>query len=106
METEKHIYMRKNNAEEFLAHIDSLHTTPLGEERIRKNLGLEAGVNPVEFCKREIISDKCTMVKEGKNWYCSNHEIRITVNSFSYTIITAKRGKVKHEDSDDTRTKS
>lgn len=106
METEKHIYIRKNNAEEFLAHIDSLHTTPLGEERIRKNLGLEAGVNTVEFCKREIISDKCTMVKEGKNWYCSNHGIRITVNSFSYTIITAKRGKVKHEDSDDTRTKS
>ena len=32
METEKHIYIRKNNAEEFLAHIDSLHTTPLGEE--------------------------------------------------------------------------
>ena len=27
--------------------------------------------------------------KEGKNWHCEIDNIRITVNSYSYTIITA-----------------
>ncbi len=27
--------------------------------------------------------------KQGKNWYCEIENIKITINSYSYTIITA-----------------
>ncbi len=29
------------------------------------------------------------MGKQGKNWYCEVENIKITINSYSYTIITA-----------------
>ena len=31
----------------------------------------------------------CNIYKQGKNWYCEVENIKITVNSYSYTIITA-----------------
>ncbi|MFR8010297.1 MAG: DUF3781 domain-containing protein [Clostridia bacterium] len=27
--------------------------------------------------------------KQGENWYCEVENIKITINSYSYTIITA-----------------
>lgn len=69
-----------------LENLDKLHTTTLGEDRIRRNLKINVS-DVVEYCKT-IISDS-RIYKEGKNWYCEKDDIRITVNSFSYTIITA-----------------
>ena len=43
----------------------------------------------VEYCKKMILSEKCMIFKQGKNWYCEIENIIITVNSYSYTIITA-----------------
>ena len=68
-------------------NIDKLHTTSMGVDRIKKNLKIDTDV--VEFCKNKIIDEKCNMYKKGKNWYCEIDGIKITVNSFSYTIITA-----------------
>lgn len=69
-----------------LENLGRLHTTPLGEERIRKNLKISVS-DVVEYCKS--IIPESHIYKQGKNWYCEKDDIRITVNSFSYTIITA-----------------
>ncbi|MGN0669155.1 MAG: DUF3781 domain-containing protein [Oscillospiraceae bacterium] len=83
-----------DNSEILQSNLNRLHTTPLGVERIRKNLKI-GDVDVVEFC-RKIISDKsCKIRKTGKNWYCEAEGVVITVNSFSYTIITAKQICVK-----------
>ena len=83
-----------DNSEILRSNLNRLHTTPLGEERIRKNLNISCD-DVVEYCRR-IISDKsCKISKTGKNFYCETENAVITVNSFSYTIITAKQICVK-----------
>ncbi|MBO4244559.1 MAG: DUF3781 domain-containing protein, partial [Bacteroidales bacterium] len=47
--------------------------------------------DPVAFCKAQILSPDCRIHKDGKNFYCEINGIKITVNSFSYTIITAHK---------------
>lgn len=76
------------NPEILLKNLGKIHTTPMGVERIRRNLQL-AGIDVVDFCKSKIDSPACRISKNGKNWYCETDDIVITVNSFSYTIITA-----------------
>lgn len=69
--------------------IDKIHTTLLGDKRIKKNLKLEEDIDSVEFCK-EIIQDKETNITHiGKNYYCLYKNIKIVINSYSFTIITA-----------------
>lgn len=77
---------------ELLQNIEKLHTTPMGVDRIRKNLGLgtEAG-DPVLWCRNKIMSPACAISRAGKNWYCQIDGAKITVNAYSYTIITAHR---------------
>lgn len=70
-----------------LLNIDKLHTTEMGVDRIKKNLNLDCDV--VLYCKKKITDKNCVIYKNGKNWYCEIDNIRITVNSYSYTIITA-----------------
>lgn len=81
------------NKEILLSNIDKIHTTKMGIDRIKKNLGLDAD-DVVDYCKEKILNKDCVIYKEGKNWYCEIDNIRITVNSYSYTIITAHRVKV------------
>lgn len=72
-----------------LKNIDKIHTTLLGDKRIKKNLILEKDIDSVEFCK-EIIQDKETNITHiGKNYYCLYKNIKIVINSYSFTIITA-----------------
>ena len=75
-----------------LNNIDKIHTTLMGIDRIKKNLGL-SNVDVVEYCKKKITDSRCKIYKEGKNYYCEIDNIIITVNSFSYTIITAHKVK-------------
>lgn len=72
-----------------LANIDRIHTTELGVERIRKNLGLDAD-DPVAWC-REKIRHADSIDRKGKNWYVFADNVKITVNAHSYTIITAHK---------------
>ena len=37
--------------------------------------------------------DKNLIIRKGKNWYVSIDDIIITVNAYSYTIITAHKEK-------------
>lgn len=77
---------------ELLLNINKIHTTDMGEERIKKNLLLN-NEEPVEYCKNIIMNNKSIISKKGKNWYCKYNNIIITINSFSYTIITAHKTK-------------
>ncbi len=70
-----------------LENIDKIHTTKMGIDRIKRNLKIDDDV--VLYCKRKITDDNCNIYKQGKNWYCEIDNIKITINSFSYTIITA-----------------
>ncbi len=76
------------NKEILLSNIDRVHTTKMGIDRIRKNLKLDTN-DVVEYCKNLIIDKNCNIYKQGKNWYCVIDNIKITINSYSYTIITA-----------------
>ncbi|WP_270433688.1 DUF3781 domain-containing protein [Holdemanella biformis] len=69
-------------------NISKVHTTEMGMDRIKKNLKLNTN-DVVEFCKNKILDKNCNIYKQGKNWYCEIDNIKITINSYSYTIITA-----------------
>ena len=71
-----------------LDNISKVHTTERGIDRIKKNLKLNTD-DVVEFCKNKILDKNCNIYKQGKNWYCEIDNIKITINSYSYTIITA-----------------
>ena len=70
------------------AHIDKLHTTEMGSGRIKKNLRLDTD-DIIKYCQEKIRNENCRVYRKGKNWYCEVEEVRITVNSSSYTVITA-----------------
>ena len=76
------------NKEVLLSNIDKLHTTEMGIDRIKKNLKLDIN-DVVEYCENKILDNNCNIYKKGKNWYCEIDKIIITINSYSYTIITA-----------------
>lgn len=80
--------MKQNN--ELLSNLNKLHTTDLGAERVRNNLGLDTA-DVVSWCKKKISSPTCSIAREGKNWYASEDDCIITVNAHSYTIITAHK---------------
>lgn len=75
---------------ELINNIDKIHTTELGYKRIQRNLNIY-DIDVVEYCKNRIIDKNCIISKKGKNWYCDIDSIRITINSYSYTIITVHR---------------
>lgn len=75
-----------------LNNIDKVHTTEMGIERIKKNIKLDTD-DVVEYCKNKVLDKNCNIYKQGKNWYCEIDNITITINSYSYTIITAHKLK-------------
>lgn len=76
------------NRELLLSNIDRIHTTEMGLARIKKNLKLNTN-DIIEYCKNKILDKNCNIYKQGKNWYCEINNIRITINAYSYTIITS-----------------
>ena len=71
-----------------VANIDKLHTTEMGVERIKKNLKINNN-DVVKYCKEKVLDNRCNIYKKGKNFYCEIDNIIITINLYSYTIITA-----------------
>ena len=76
------------NKKVLLSNIDKVHTTEMGIDRIKKNLKLDT-IDVVTYCKNKVLDKNCNIYKQGKNWYCEIDNIKITINSSSYTIITA-----------------
>lgn len=79
-----------------LEHLDQLHTTDLGVIRVRRNLSLNCE-DVVDWCRKQITSPDASIVRNGKNWYVDIGTGVITVNAYSYTIITAHKKKVEEE---------
>lgn len=75
---------------ELIAGIDRLHTTPMGEERVKRNLNLDTD-DPVGWCAERISSPDAKIERRGKNWYITIDGCIITVNAHSFTIITAHK---------------
>ncbi len=73
---------------ELLLHLDQLHITVLGAERVKRNLGLDVS-DAVAWCREKIAAPDSGIVRRGKNWYIQTAGCEITVNAYSYTIITA-----------------
>ena len=76
------------NKKILLDNIDKIHTTEMGVGRIKRNLKIDTD-DVVEYCKNKMLDKKCNIYKRGKNWYREVENIKITINSDSYTIITA-----------------
>ena len=73
-----------------LENLDQLHTTQLGAARIKRNLSLDTE-DTVGWCKEKISAANAVITRAGKNWYVRVENCVITVNAYSYTIITAHR---------------
>lgn len=71
-----------------LENADKIHTTKMGADRIRRNLKLDTD-DVVTYCKNKVLDENCHIYRQGKNWYCEIDNSRITINAYSYTIITA-----------------
>ena len=74
--------------EELVNNILKLHTTSGGVMRIQKNLAL-LDLDVVNYCRKIILNLKSEVYKKGKNFYVKLNNVIITINSYSYTIITA-----------------
>lgn len=77
---------------ELLDNLKKLHTTEMGVERIKRNLSLDTD-DVVQWCREQIGSAKAIITRKGKNWYVSVDDFIITVNAYSYTVITAHKEK-------------
>jgi hypothetical protein len=77
-----------------ISNLDKIHTTELGKERIKKNLCLTAD-DVVKWCIKNIKDKNSVIFREGKNWYITVNDCVITVNTHSFTIITAHKVKNK-----------
>ncbi|MDE6656861.1 MAG: DUF3781 domain-containing protein [Anaeroplasmataceae bacterium] len=77
---------------DLLQNMDKIHTTPMGIDRIKKNLKL-GEIDVVKYCKEFLNDTKTCITRQGKNWYAKKDNIVFTINAYSYTIITAHIGK-------------
>ena len=85
--------MRYQNMEnELLENLRRLHTTDLGVIRNKKYLSLIVE-NVIEWCKEKISLSNAEITRKGKNWYITIDNCIITVNAYSYTVITSHKVK-------------
>ena len=81
--------------DKLLVNIDKLHTTPLGVERILRNLSLDNQTDVVKWCKQKTQETGALIKRQGKNYYIQVEGCVITVNAHCFTIITAHKLKGK-----------
>ena len=75
---------------ELINNINKIHTTLMGVDRIKNNLKL-SDIDVVEYLINKIKDKNSYIYKNGKNYYVEIDHIIITVNSYSFTIITAHK---------------
>ena len=77
---------------DLLSNLDRLHTTPLGIQRVIRNLSLEVpSPGIVGWCREQIAKSHAVIIRRGKNYYVHVDRYIFTVNAGSYTLITAHR---------------
>lgn len=83
-------YNESTDIQSLLDNLDKLHTTELGEQRIRKNLGFDVE-DVVEWVRKTISAPGTQIARIGKNFQANTENYVITVNAGRYTIITAHK---------------
>lgn len=78
---------------DLLTNLDRIHTTKLGAERIKQNLGLD--IADVIVLSKQKIENANHTIRKGKNWYVYVDDFVLTINAHSFTIITAHKEKRK-----------
>ena len=78
-------------------HLNIIHTTEMGAQRIRRNLGLQES-DICTWFRSMILSQDAFIEKCGKNWYVRANGCEMTVNASSYTVITAHRIRKKENE--------
>lgn len=81
-----------NDKDILISNLEKIHTTTLGIKRIKKNLQLDVE-DVVSWCLEKIKNKNSKITRQGKNWYITIDNFKITVNAYSYTIITAHKIK-------------
>ena len=77
--------------EEIQKRFDEIHTTPMGIDRIKRNLKLTCPDSAVVgWCKAKIAAPESEFLLKDKNWYITSGNAVFTLNKYSMTIITAK----------------
>lgn len=76
---------------DLIKNLDKIHTTELGALRIRKNLSLDT-LDIISWCKNKIQNAE-SIDRKGKNWYVVADGCILTINAYSFTIITAHKKK-------------
>jgi hypothetical protein len=71
----------------------NLHTTTLGVERCQRNLNINSDV--IILCRNIILNNNSEVIVQGKNHYVSLEDTILTINTKSFTLITAHRKKRK-----------
>ncbi len=82
-------YRDVNMKDVLLENIDKIHTTEMGVARIQRNLGITE--EPVGYCISKLEKEDSNVTKKGKNYYVEVDGCIITINSSSFTIITAHK---------------
>ena len=77
---------------ELLNNLDKVHTTEMGVDRIKRNIGVDVE-DIVKYSIDKINQDNAVIERKGKNFYVTVDGIIITINASSYTIITAHKKK-------------
>jgi hypothetical protein len=85
--------MSEENHRDLLENLYKVHMTELGAVRIKRNLDLQTD-DVVDWCVQRIAPAN-SIVRKGKNWYVTTDGVILTINTHSYTIITAHKRK-KH----------
>ena len=74
---------------DLIKNLDKIHTTELGVQRIRKNLKLD--IPDLIAWSKDSVERADSISRKGKNWYVSVDDCILTINAFSFTIITAHK---------------
>lgn len=78
------------------ALLENLHTTTMGEERIRRNAAPDED-DVIAWCRERITAPDAVIERRGKNFYITSGGCTLTVNAGSYTVITAHRSKKREK---------
>ena len=76
--------------------LENLHTTTMGEERIRRNAAPHED-DVIAWCRERITAPDAVIERRGKNFYITSGGCTLTVNVGSYTVITAHRSKKREK---------
>ena len=76
---------------DLIKNLDKIHTTELGTLRIKKNLSLDTP-DLISRCKNKVQNAE-SIDRKGKNLYVVVDGCILTINAYSFTIITAHKKK-------------